>query len=199
MKIEPNRRISVFGVTQSGKTFFVKKIISQIRNYIIYDIKREYSSFGVVVHTLQGFKEALKNKLNHIVIQPLDLSPEHFDSYCEIIFKHLKNITFIVDEEHKFCTKSKMPYWFNSIVTIAQGKEFKIGVIGITQRPSNVHNDMITQSTIIISFMVKAHDAKAVNRFTGIPIQSLESLPQYYFYLYDEYNYCKRYYKHSPI
>jgi len=199
MKIEPNRRISVFGVTQSGKTYFVKKLVRSLKNYIIYDIKREYAGFGTIIRTPQGLKEAIRLKINKIVIQPLDLSPSYFDLFCEIIFKHLKNIMLVVDEIHKFCTKTQITYWFNSIITIAQGKEFKIGVTAITQRPANLHNDVITQSTVIISFMVKNHDAKAVSKFTGVPIESIEKLPQHYFYLYDEYNYNKRYYKHTPI
>jgi DNA helicase HerA-like ATPase len=199
MKIDANRRMSVFGVTQSGKTYFVKQIISSIPNVIIYDIKREYSQFGTVVRTPEGFKEAIRRGIKRIVIQPLDLSPEYFDRFCEIIFKTLKNIMLVVDEAHKYCTKSKITYWFNSLVTITQGKEFRIGIIAITQRPANMHNDMITQSTAIISFMVKGHDAKAVSRFTSIPIEALERLPQHYFYIYDEYNYNKRYYKHTPI
>jgi len=184
MKISPSLRIFITGKTQSGKTWLTKGIIGQFPNRFIYDIKREYGLLGLVCHNIEDVRAALGKGQTKIIYQPTELSSEHFDDVCKFIFYNLRNIVFCVDEAHKFAPKFKIPPYFNSLITICQGEPYCIGVIAITQRPANIHNDIISSSTIIISFRLNLKsDAEAV---TGIPAEKILSLPQYHYAMFDD-------------
>jgi len=156
-------------------------------NRIIYDLKGEYTNFGAVVHSIGELDRAIKGGCCRIVYKPTDLSPDHFDDVCEYIFLNLKSLVFVVDEVHKFVTKHKIPPAFNSLITVAQGEPSEIGVISLSQRPANVHNDILSSSSLIISFKLNLKtDADAVSKLTGIISEELQGLPYYHFYIYND-------------
>lgn len=197
MRIEPNLRIFITGKTQSGKTYLAQRIIGDFKNRFIYDIKRQYSHLGEVCHELPEAYNTLRSGKSSIVYQPNDLSVEHFDDVCRFIFQSLRNLVFVVDEAHKFATKHKIPPYFNSLITICQGDPYFIGVIAITQRPANIHNDIISSSTIIISFKLTLRtDAEAV---TGISADSIVNLKQYHYAVFDDREYDNPVSIHPPI
>jgi len=183
IQIKTNQRVFITGKTQSGKTNFAKYLIRQLKNYIIFDIKREYSGFGIVVNDRKSFVTALNRGYSQIVIQPNDLSKEFFDSICETVFKKLTNIMFIVDEVHKFCTKNSIPYYLNAIVTV--GASLGIGFMGISQRCANVHNDILASSEYIISFyQFLDNDINKLKEFLGADAEKLKNLEYYYFLMF---------------
>lgn len=185
MKLASNLRIFITGKTQSGKSYLSAHLLSKCENRIIYDLKRkDFNHLGLKVHNLEDLKTALRNGCNKIVYQPNDLHEDHFNDFCGFVFSNLKNIMLCVDEVHKFCTKHKIPNNFNSLVTIGQGDPYNIGIVAITQRPANVHNDVISSSTIIISFRLNLKaDAEAV---TGIDANEIQKLPHRHFLVFDD-------------
>lgn len=194
IKIKTNQRIFITGKTQSGKTNFAKYLIRQLKNYIIYDIKREYSSFGIVVHTKKEFLTSLKRGYSQIVIQPNDLSKENFNEICQTIFQKLTNIILIVDEVHKFCTKSSIPYYLNAIVTV--GASLGIGFMGISQRCANVHNDILASSEYIISFyQFLDNDINKLKEFLGTEAEKLKNIEYYYFLMFSIFDKKIKFYK----
>lgn len=185
--IKANLRISIFGKTQSGKSYFAKKLIANYENRIMYDLKREYSHLGLCVGSITGLDYAIRSGCTKIVYQPIDIGVDHFNFVCDYIWRNLKNIVFLVDEVHKFCTKFKIPEHFNTLVTVGQGEPYNIGIIAITQRPANVHNDVISQSSIIIAFRLNLFsEAETVSKNTGIPIDTLQNLPYYHYMMYND-------------
>lgn len=183
MNIKPNLRIFIAGKTQSGKTYFAKYLLSKYQRYIIYDLKREYNSFGAVVNTLEQLKTALQNGCVKVIVQPNDLSVEYFDLICEFIWYRVRNCLFVVDEVHTFCTKHKITNNFKRILTVMQGGDYKVGIICISQRPQNVHNDIISQSTIVISFRLNHNDAYAL---PCMPPEQVKTLQERQFLIYDD-------------
>ena len=187
MKIEANLRIFITGKTQSGKSFLAKHVLQQFNNRLIYDIKREYSALGLIVRSMKDLDRAIKGGCNKVVYQPEDLSPEHFNDFCGYVYKNLKNIMLCIDEVHNFCTKSFIPSEFKKIITITQGDPYRIGVISITQRPANTHNDVISNSSLYIAFKLNLrNDIKAVEDSTGIPEDQLRELPYRRFFVYND-------------
>lgn len=198
MNIRPEWRYFVTGKTQSGKTYLAKKILMQCKNRLMYDVKREYGDLGVVVHTLQQLAYVIKEGAVRIVYQPEDLSPEHFNEVCRFVYLHLKNIMFAVDEVQSVCTKSYIPKYFKLIITVRQADG--VGVMAITQRPQNVHNDVLSQSSVWFVFKItQKHDADAVERNTGIPADALQALPYRHFYTYDDRAEHRAVVKHRPL
>jgi len=169
----------VTGKTQSGKTSLVKKLLPTYRNYIVYDVKRQYGTLGAIIHNISELDLAVKNGCSRLIYQPNTLDIDHFNTVCEWIYTHLRHILFVVEEVHKFATKHKIPTHFNTIITVAEGDPHYIGVMSISQRPANVHNDVLTQTSVTISFRHNSpSDAEAV---AGIPANTiLELLPYHY-------------------
>lgn len=200
MRISPNLRIFITGKTQSGKSFFCKWLLRQYENLLVYDLKREYTAFGVVVRSLDQLRRAVGQGYNRIVYQPVDLSAEHFDLVCDFVFSFLRNLVFVVDEVHVFCSKHCIPQNFKNLITVAQGSPYFIGVISISQRPANVHNDVLGNSSLIVSFRLSLFaDAEAVSSMTDIPVEELQGLEYYWFYVYNDREKENVITKHEPI
>lgn len=187
MQIEPNFRIFITGKTQSGKTYFARHLAKQIPNVLIYDIKRQYSDLGAVVHTILELESAFSAGCTRVIYQPLDLSIEHFDAVCAWIVEHLRNITFFVEEVHKFAQKHKIPPAFNTLLTVCQGPPYFIGIVSICQRTANVHNDILSQSTVWFVFkLFLLADAEAVEGSTNIKAQDIMNLPYFYYFSFND-------------
>lgn len=187
MKINPNLRVFITGKTQSGKSYLAKTIIKNLNNRLIYDVKREYSQLGAVVNNLEQLHSAVKSGVTKLVYQPINFSVDHFDSVCNYVVTYLKNIMFCVDEVHLFCPKHLISSEFKRMITTCQSDPYNIGVICITQRPANVHNDVISQSSIVICFKLNLqHDAKFVSMFTGIDETEIRNIKYRHFYVYND-------------
>lgn len=187
MDIEPNLRVFITGKTQSGKSYFNKKLLLSYPNRLVYDLKREYSALGFVVTDLEGLRLAINAGHRQVVYQPQDLSTEHFNDVCAFIFRFLRNIVFCVDECHNWATKSFIPLEFKRLITVAQGEPYNIGIIALTQRPANVHNDILSNASLIIVFKLHLqHDIKAVSEMTGIEPQDIASLDYYHHIIFND-------------
>jgi len=199
MKLSPNVRYFIAGKTQSGKTYLSKEWLQGMNNRIIYDIKREYGDLGATIHTLPQLQRAFLSGCHKVVYQPLDASPEHFDQVCKFIFERLKNIMFVVDEVHKYCSKHSIPYFFNNIITISQGLQ-KIGVMAISQRPANVHNDIISQASVRVSFRMDFEDdADKMAKFIRVQKEDIMNLPKRHFIIYNDLDFEHPVKKFKPV
>lgn len=186
MRIAQNKRVLIAGKTQSGKSFFIKKaILPKLSAYIIYDIKREYGSFGVVVHSLGELKERLKDDCKKIVYQMSNISAQHFGEVSDFIYANLRNFVFVVDEIQNFVTRSAIPDGFKRLVCIGEGEPRRLGIIGATQRPANVHADFKGNVSVCVAFrFVSPLDTGALSHFFGE--DSLKSLEKYHFLVWNE-------------
>lgn len=188
MILEPWLRVFVCGKTQSGKSHLVKRVIlPQLANILVYDIKREYGEHGVVCHTLEQIVRAFHDGVRRVIYQPTDLSMDHFDRLCAWVWDTLRNVTLVVDEVHNFCTSSVISPAFKRLITVAQGEPYRIGVVAISQRPANVHNDIKSNASLWFVFRLFLEaDVRAVEMSSGIPGESVRSLGQHCFLVYDD-------------
>jgi len=185
MKIASNERITVYGKTQSGKSHWAKKFLANFRNVIVYDLKREYGFFGAVVHDLEGLKKALSDGCERVTVQPFDPGIDLFDEICGFIFMYCRNVMFVVDEVQNFCSPGMISLNFKRILCIGQGAPSFIGVMGISQRPANVHNDLKGNASLVVCFrLVQPLDANALAQYFDPDL--LMKLPKRWFYAYYE-------------
>lgn len=199
MRIDPNIRITVLGMTQSGKSYFVKNLLKSYSARLIYDIKGEYKDFGVVVHDLKSLRETFLSGCDKVVYHTENLSFEHFDEVCKFVYMHLKNIVFVVDEAHNFCSKAYIPEYFKRIITVCQGVPYKIGVIAVSQRGQNLHNDILGNSTVWRIFQVERLDAEYLSKRIKVSSEELENLPPHHSFTYNNRAGGQRLFKNPPI
>lgn len=188
MNIDPWLRVFVVGKTQSGKSHLVKtEIIPKLQNVIIVDIKREYGAFGVVVTDLRGVAQACYDGVRRVVYQPMDLSYGTMESLCAWVRDHLRNWTLVIDELQNWCTSSYIPPALKWVVCTGQGEPYRLGLVAVTQRPANVHNDVKSNSSLYIVFRLFLQaDAAAISESTGILEDRLRGLAQHHFLVYDD-------------
>lgn len=198
--VDQSWRYTVLGMTQSGKSYLIKKIFLTKKAFIVYDIKHEFAKFGVVVSTPLDFVKALKKGHKRIIYQPIKISDlEEFDKICEIIYNGLKNIIFVVDEAHKVCPKSKITENFENILTMGQGKPRCIGVVCATQRGQLLNETALTQSRMWILFQLSKGDGDYLTRKIDVTSKELKNIPPRHFLVYKNWATTPKIKHYKPI
>ncbi|MCK9568504.1 hypothetical protein M0R72_06155 [Candidatus Pacearchaeota archaeon] len=170
MKIAANSRTTIVGTSGSGKSYFVKKnIIKKLliagNRLVIWDLKFEYAgktavdaNYGpnykiYIAHDAKTLEEAFDGRDAQLtVVQPnmtAGSANVNFAKVCEFVYRQ-HNMVFIVDELQHMQSKQQIHPALKAIVT--QKRAHGVGFVGISQRFSHIHNDILSQSSNLISF-----------------------------------------------
>jgi DNA helicase HerA-like ATPase len=168
MKILPNARTTIVGTSGSGKSYFCKKLIKKFlimgHRIVVWDLKLEYlgkhaididygSTKAYITHDAKTLEEALEGRdAQFVVIQPnmaAGSATLTFARVCEYIYKQ-HNLVFVVDELQHMQSKQSITPALKAIIT--QKRAHGVGFIGISQRFSHIHNDLLSQSSNLLSF-----------------------------------------------
>jgi hypothetical protein len=190
--IRTSDRISIFGRTGSGKTFFVKNwLLPHYTHYVFWDVKHENIDieYEVIVNTPAQLKNAL-TVYRKILYQPSTSTHDDFNKICEIIFNN-KNTVLYVDEASKISTPMKIAYWHNVILT--QGRTYNVGIINSAQRPRFIHNSIIAESEHLFIFSLNLEtDIIKIKQQIGDAGDDIRILPEHHV-LYNNVKYNKSY------
>lgn len=149
----------VLGLTQSGKTYAVKKILTQSHNgTIFFNTQQENLETFVKVDKNTPFMVILKllklgRKVNYIPDSKLKTQFVEVEFLINQLFENghfSKNnpIFFVIDEAHLFTGES-----LDAITRIAtSGIRWGINGIFISQRPANLNNTLMSQSSHMLIF-----------------------------------------------
>lgn len=186
MKIKPQWRGVVFGRTQAGKSYFTEYgLLPQFANIIVYAIKpADFASCGAVVRSIAELDNALKHGCNRLVYRASTLSDAEFSAFCRYIRLHVKNALVVVDEVHHWASKNRIDPEFKHLITVHQGEPYNLGVLSITQRPQNCHNDVLSQSTYWVMFQLDMADAEYIGNRLRVDPEQLAQLPPRHFAVY---------------
>ncbi len=187
IKISTSDRISIFGRTGSGKTFFAKNyLLPHYDRYVFWDIKKENTDMlhDVIITNPKDLKKALENPIlsarpSKILYQPTKPTDADFNDICEIIFNS-KNNALYVDEAALISTPSKILYYHKVIVT--QGRSYDVGIINVSQRPRDIHNTLISESEHLFVFALSLEtDVIKLRQQMGNAADEIYTLPEYHF------------------
>jgi hypothetical protein len=168
----------VLGLTQSGKTYAVKKILQKAKEGVLF--------FNTQQEDLQGFVKVnkkipfsvilkllkLKKKVNYIPDSRLKVQFIEVEFLINELFENgyftkTNSIFFVVDEAHLF-TKTSL----DAITRIAtSGIRWGINGIFISQRPANLDNTLMSQSTHMLIFKCNMESQYFKNY--SIPIENI--------------------------
>ena len=173
--IEP-RNDAVFGMTGSGKTTFVIRLMLNtpaVCRFIFDDENRTAPRLRLKpCYTLRECEEALLTRWVVFnpdrMFAPRDGDRSLFDSkrrafrwFCGWIFEVCKrgpgNKIISLPEIWRFCTADSIPPEFAQLMQM--GRELNTHVIVDTQRPDLVNESIIGQTTELICFKLNAPDA----------------------------------------
>lgn len=217
LELRTSEHVYIAGKTRSGKSVLTRSFIPTFHRVVYHDRKIEHTDlvqkyhFGIV-RTVDQLAQALQKGGKRILYQPADGSVDDFDLVCEEVFM-TGNMVFAIDEAASYIPSSRVPYYTGELLRLGSGRG--IGVWSLTQRPRDVANVLLSESSMIISYKLglKTDRVKIVQTVgTHIPGMTLSdwrsmidqplmpdekgdktvtvdeilrTLPQYHFMLYD--------------
>ena len=182
-----NSRIAILGKTGTGKsTFFKNKILPHYDSFIFHDSKVENSD---VQHDIlvTNPKDLRKNigKYNKILYQPKNIYPADFDAVCKVIFESGIETVLYVDEVMEISSVNKIEHYHKLLLTQGRGKD--IGIINVSQRPSDIHNTILSESEHFFIFKLTLDpDIVKIEKIIGSAADEVGYLPYYTFLYADE-------------
>lgn len=173
-----NRHTTVIGITQSGKTYAVKKTLANTTKAVLF-INTNYqelpNSFIKVTanDSISTIKKALSmgRKINYIPQLDSDTREIELSKLIDMLYDmgmNKKEVYLVVDEVHLF---GKMAT--KKMVQVATtGLSYKIYAIWVSQRPANIDNTLMTQSDKFIIFKTNMEVGYFKNY--GIPAEEIK-------------------------
>lgn len=178
-------RISIFGRTGSGKTFFAKNwLLTHYTHYIFWDVKLLNNDIehDVVVTTPSELKQAI-TEYSKILYQPKNPTKKDFNEICKIVFD-TKNTVLYIDEAASITSVNHLEYYHKIILT--QGRAFNIGMINLAQRPREIHNTLISESEHLFIFSLNLEtDIVKIKQSIGDAADDIRFLPEHHMLYYN--------------
>lgn len=187
---KPNDMLAIIGKNQVGKTSFAKKkILSKYSRYVFYDPKIQNIDIRhdiLVTSPTELEKFIGKEKYDYILYQPKIVEAADFDRVCEIVFKEgdgqreYRGNCLYVDEVMDVSSVNKIERYHKMILTQGSGKG--IGMINVSQRPSDIHNTILSESTQFFIFKLSLDpDIVKIEKIIGTAADEIKFLPYYTF------------------
>lgn len=179
--------ICVIGQRGSGKTTLVKNtIIPSLPRFIIYDSINEYDDIPSMgdARTVRDFIDLLEIGDNIRIPGDSEIS---FQETCQIINDGVYNYYFVVDEfhllfDHHMKFQADNPA-FKKLVLL--GRHSGIGLVIISQRPTDIPKFVLSQSTrLYVFYIYHKDDIKFISHVVNNP-EVFQTLQLYEYYRID--------------
>ena len=190
-------KIFITGQTGSGKTTLARHIQKCFPRLVIFDRVRDYENErgeGIFhVSTFETFGRAIAATLNEKtfkIIFSFDIDADNHDDVFNMAMRvcykrwdhceYQNPICVVVDEIHNFATPHFIPKYLKE--SYLSGRHQNLGIIAASQRPANVHKDVLAQSThLFCANFSEANDIKYFREKMGEHAEKLRTLPQFEF------------------
>lgn len=180
----------VSGRRRFGKSVWVKENVwNRVSRVVLHDPKWEHTILPKqdqevrLIHTIEDL--IFSHDLGHhkILYQPHSSSINDFDQLCALLFQW-GNHLLIVDEAASYTSPQFLPHWMGEIIRM--GTTRGVGIVSVSQRPRDVHNRLISETDIIISFRLQLEtDCQKLAQVVGPEAYKLTTLDPYHYMLYD--------------
>lgn len=185
----------VVGLTQSGKTYTVKESLLKVHQGVLFFNTQQEGLQGYIkADKKTSFAQILKllklgHKINYLPDSRLKVQFYEIEFLINQLFENGnfnkdKSIFIVIDEAHLFTGKS-----LDAITRIAtSGIRWGLNGIFISQRPANLSNTLMSQSTHMLIFMCNMESQYFKNY--SIPIEEiLENIKNKGKYSFCEYDF----------
>ena len=177
----PNRHVFVSAKTGGGKSQAMRNVVvpkSGIRAMFWDPDKDHYCNrFDNKGHYLKALSAAIASGKPFRIGWSGDDDQETFEWFCQAAWKVLDGDfdTWVVMEEMADMNLGqKLPPFFGKL--LKRGRKYGGIIVTNSQRVQDVPKALITQSAVTYLGQQENHDAKYLERITGIPARTLENL-----------------------
>lgn len=184
-------KIAIFGRTGSGKTTLSKHIQKAFPKKVIFDRVREYfpepgDENYKIVESFESFAVAIKaamhlDRFKIIFRFPIEATNHDtvFNEALRVLY-YVGNVTVVVDEVHNFATTHYLPRYLKEI--LLTGRHRRVSLITTSQRPANVHKDLVSQcGHLFVGQVHERNDIKYLESAIGDDARRLINIEQYHF------------------
>jgi hypothetical protein len=185
--LHPNPRVMIFGKTGSGKSIFVRWLLSKYNSnfrIIVIDTKKEKTYADIPILKVEDF--AFKTFIRRVSGIKMPDRKEISDTgkVLEVMAGLLLNFQhtiLVIEELPSIVGKHDSLYntWPNTAKTLLQGRATYNGIITIAQSPSDTNLAFIKQSDDLYAFRCQPIEEDTLSKITGVRIP-FESIPQYH-------------------
>jgi len=187
--IKPNEHCFFTGMTQSGKTTAAMEYLKNEETQIyVLDTKGKFNwkvnntHELIVINDFDKFSKHNKTK-RKVVYRPVweQLNIDYYNAFFEFCMKRQKCI-ILVDEAMQVCpSANKIPEWYKGALT--RGMELNVGVWSLSQRPSKIPSEIISEATHYFIFRLnKIEDRERISDYTGY--DEFFKIPEKYHFWY---------------
>lgn len=197
--IKPDERVFITGKTGSGKSELLKQVIDSFEYAVVLDNK---GRFGTNRNTKQF---ELKG---YGLCRDLDELPRYAERYKKIVYRpdprleediqvfrdemnaffwwiYYRENTFLgIDESTAICDKAYIPSGLNAIYS--RGRELNVGCASCTQRPVNIHNNLISEAEHFYLYrtQLQSHRDKLSGFMGDIVRNQIDGHLKYHYYYF---------------
>lgn len=186
INIRHDEHIFIAGQTGTGKTTLAKALLRARKFVVVLDPKntfRDAAFGGTIVRRLKD----LPNCPNpHIIYRPSvrngERTKENLDAFFWWIYDR-RNTTVYVDEAALISKDGNMPDGY--LACLVEGRELGISVISASQRPKNIHNSIISESSHYFIFRLNLKtDREKVGDIIGDDVIKFYKPRKYFFWYF---------------
>ncbi len=168
MRVELGEHVFVAGRTGSGKTFLVKHYLRALSPVLVLDVKKSltWNREDDILFT-DRLSKVLQSKNKVVVYQPhwRELNLEYYDKFFEYAYS-LTSASLWVDELMGVASSMKYPPFLKACLT--RGRERKLSVWSVTQRPSLIPLISMSEATHMFIFDLNMkEDRKRISEIAG--------------------------------
>lgn len=165
VEVPPSARLLVVGASGAGKTTWVRGALAQLRGPSVFlDTKGERETlewarrhrYVIVVGEAEGLRRVRSaERPRRLLVRCLDPLGETSNDLLEALY-HGPPTTAVVDEAMHWSTRSAIPRGMRWLITAGRGRQ--IGVWACSQRPVEVSNFFLSESTHRVLFKIELED-----------------------------------------
>jgi len=170
----------LLGHRGSGKSWLGKKLAKKFPRLIVWNFMLEdMSKLGYAVETPKELIDAIKQKVTHIVYNPLHKNEIEFEQVNKIIYSIGYNYAYYVEETDFFARSKYIPFWFNELLN--RGRHHGNALICVARRIYNLNPSVHFNANHI--FVFNTTDGRDLTYLRNIDSRLVEAknLPKYHY------------------
>lgn len=162
----------IFGVIRLLKKLSERPYVNTEGNSCLQELRRLLKKGKTIILDKSGLTDGDKSIISTVIAKELYSHNEKYSSGSRDVQKHVIPFVYIVEEAHLLLSKEKAMEGSVFVDFAKTGRSFQIGLVAVTQRPSSVDTNILSQFDNFVTFRLTNEQdvkdlVKAKSEFQG--------------------------------